>query len=175
MKQDELFHVGKIVRTFGSKGEVVFQTKTDILTKIKKLESVFLKLNENLVPFFIEQMQNRPKNQALVKFMDIENSEDAAKLGGCEIYIPVVLIPKAKGSELLSHGIEGFRVIDRVFGDIGILNTILELPQQALLSIDFNGKEILVPVVEEIIKKIDRKNKVIQIDAPEGLIDLYIS
>jgi len=52
MKQDELFQLGKIVRTFGTKGEVVFQVDTEILSRIKNLESVYLKINENLVPFF---------------------------------------------------------------------------------------------------------------------------
>jgi len=174
MKQDELFLLGKIVRTFGSKGEVVFQINTEILAGIKKLESVFIKLNENLVPFFIETLQVRPKNQAIVKFFDIENSEDATTLAGCSFYIPFGLLTKTKKSGSYPSDIEGFKVIDAVKGEIGFVVSILEMPQQALLAIDFNGKEILVPIVEEIVKKIEQKNKIIYIEAPEGLIDLYI-
>ncbi len=174
MKQDELFLVGKIVRTFGTKGEVVFQIDNEILSQIKKLESVFLKLNENLVPFFIDTLLPRPKNQFLIKFLDVDNSEDATAITGCQIFIPKTLLPKQKPTKLYSDNIEGYNVIDSVHGDIGIVQSILELPQQSLLSILFNGKEILIPIVEEIVRKVDHKNMTINIEAPEGLIDLYL-
>lgn len=174
MKADELFQLGKIVRTFGSKGELVFQIDTEIYDRIKKLESVFVKINENLVPFFIENLERRPKNQAIVKLYDVENTDDASAIEGCLVFIPLDLLPKIKGSQLLSYEIEGFTVIDAVLGETGIVRTVLEMPQQSLLAIDFNGKEILVPIVDEIVKKIDRKKKTIHIEAPEGLIDLYL-
>jgi 16S rRNA processing protein RimM len=174
MKQDELFLLGKIVRTFGSKGELVFQIDTEILSRIKKLESVYLKINENLVPFFIYFLQPRPKNQALVKLMDIETSEDASLLSGCEIYIPMAILPKQKNTGLYPQNIEGYTVIDANRGNTGIVGKIIEMPQQFLLSIDFNGKEILVPIVDEIVKDIDHKAKTIHIEAPEGLIELYL-
>ena len=174
MKKDELFQLGKIVRTFGSKGEVVFQVDAELLSRIKKLESVYLNINENLVPFFIEHLQSRPKGQAMVKFMDVDSTEDASLLAGCGIFVPIALLPKQKGSQLYSIEIEGYTVIDATRGETGTVRTVLEMPQQSLLAIDFNGKEILIPVVDEIVKSIDRKKKVIHIDAPEGLIELYL-
>jgi len=174
MKQDELFQLGKIVRTFGSKGEVVFQVDAEMLAQIKKTESVYLKINENLVPFFIEHLQPRSKGQAMVKFLDVDSTEDATSLSGCDIFIPIAMLPKQKGTQLFSIEIEGYSVIDATRGETGTFRTVLELPQQSLMAIDFNGKEILVPIVDEIVKKIDRKKKVIYIDAPEGLIELYL-
>lgn len=174
MKQDELFRLGKIVRTFGSKGEVVFQIDSEILDRIKKLESVFININENLVPFFIEHLERRPKNQAQVKLMDVDSADDAAILTGCEFFIPLEILPKQKGTHLYSFEIEGYTVIDAVRGETGTVRAVLEMPQQSLLAIEFNGKEILVPIVDEIIKKIDRKKKEIHIEAPEGLIELYL-
>ena len=174
MKQDELFRLGKIVRTFGSQGEVVFQIESEIFDQIKKLESVFLNLNENLIPFFIERLERRSKNQALVKFMDINDSGESTKLAGCDFYIPVSILPKQKKAQINSIEIEGFKVIDLHHGETGIVKTILELPQQFLLAIEYNDKEILVPIVDEIVKKIDFKKKTIHIEAPEGLIELYL-
>jgi 16S rRNA processing protein RimM len=174
MKQDELFQLGKIVRTFGSKGEVVFQIDAEIFARIKKLESVYLKINENLVPFFIELIQPKAKGQVMVKFMDVENSDEASLLTGCDAFIPIGMLPKQKGTQLYSIEIEGYAVIDANRGECGTVRTVLEMPQQALLAIDFNGKEILVPIVDEIVKKIDRKTKTIHIEAPEGLIELYL-
>jgi len=174
MKQDELFQLGKIVRTFGTKGEVVLQVDVDLFSRIKKLESVYLKINENLVPFFIELIQPKAKGQVMVKFLDVESTGDASLLAGCEVFIPIAIVPKPKGSQLYSIEIEGYTVIDAKRGETGTVRTVLEMPQQALLAIDFNGKEILVPIVDEIVKKIDRKTKTIHIEAPEGLIELYL-
>ncbi len=174
MKKDELFQLGKIVRTFGSKGEVVIQVDAELLSRIKKMESVYLKLNENLVPFFIELLQLRPKGQAMVKFLDVDSTEEASLLAGCDIFIPIALLPKQKGTHLFSVEIEGYTVIDANRGETGTVTSVLEMPQQSLLAIDFNGREILIPIVDEIIKKIDRKTKTVFIEAPEGLIDLYL-
>jgi 16S rRNA processing protein RimM len=174
MKQDELFQLGKIVRTFGTKGEVIFQIDSEILSRIKKLESVYLKINESLVPFFIELIQPKAKGQAMVKFLDVDSTDDASLLAGCDIFIPIAILPKQKGTQLFSVEIEGYTVIDANHGKTGTVRTVLEMPQQALLAIDFNGKEILVPIVDEIVKKIDRKTKTIHIEAPEGLIELYL-
>lgn len=174
MKQDELFQLGKIVRTFGSKGELIFQVDTEIFSQIKKLESVFLKINENLVPFFIEIIQPKSKGQVLVKFLDVNDADDALQLAGCAAFIPRNLLPKPKRAQLDSYDIDGFSVVDATHGLIGTVSHVLDLPQQSLLAIDFNGKEILVPVVEEIITQVDRKKKTIHIEAPEGLIELYL-
>ena len=174
MKQDELFQLGKIVRTFGTKGEVIFQIDSEILSRIKKLESVYLKINENLVPFFIELLQPKAKGQAMVKFLDVDSTDDASLLAGCDIFIPIAMLPKQKGTQLFSVEIEGYTVIDATLGETGTVRTVLKMPQQALLAIDFNGKEILIPIVDEIVKNIDRKTKTIHIEAPEGLIELYL-
>jgi 16S rRNA processing protein RimM len=174
MKQDELFRLGKIVRTFGSKGEVIFQIDSEIIDRIKKLESVFININENLVPFFIEHLERRPKNQAQVKLLDVDSTDDASILAGCEFFIPIGLLPKQKSTQLYSFEIEGYTVVDAVRGETGTVTAVLEMPQQSLLAIEFNGKEILVPIVDEIIRKIDRKKKEIHIEAPEGLIELYL-
>lgn len=174
MKQDELFQLGKIVRTFGSKGEVIFQVDAEIFTQIKKLESVFLKINENLVPFFIERIQPKSKGQVLVKLLDVESADEAQLLAGSAVYIARTLLPRQKKSAAFSFEIEGFKVNDAAHGEIGIVQSVIEMPQQSLLSVMFNGKEILVPIVEEIITKVDRGSKTIYIAAPEGLIELYL-
>jgi len=125
--------------------------------------------------FFIEHIQPKAKGQAMVKFLDVDSTEDASLLAGCDIFIPLAMLPKQKGAQVYSIEIVGYTVIDATRGETGTVKTVLELPQQSLLAIDYNGKEILVPIVDEIIKKIDRKAKTIYIEAPEGLIELYIN
>ena len=73
------------------------------------------------------------------------------------------------------HEISGFKVIDQEKGEIGEIDTVIDLTSNPLLRIEFNEKEILIPIFEGLVLKVDRENKILYISAPEGLIDLYIS
>jgi len=83
-------------------------------------------------------------------------------------------LPKLKGNSFYYHEIIGFTVIDEKHGNIGVIEKVLDNQHQDIFSIKKENKEILIPVADEIIKKVDRKNKVIEIEAPDGLIEIYI-
>ena len=68
----------------------------------------------------------------------------------------------------------GFRVIDEEKGDIGTLQQVIDYPAQPLFQIMKNGVEILVPVIDQVIRRVDREQKTLYIAAPNGLIDLYL-
>jgi 16S rRNA processing protein RimM len=61
-----------------------------------------------------------------------------------------------------------------VHGKIGKITGIIDMPHYAIIQVDFNGKEILIPAIKDIIQKIDRENNILHIIAPDGLIELYI-
>ena len=65
-------------------------------------------------------------------------------------------------------------MIDASYGSIGHIDDILDLQKQALLKIEYQGKEILIPIADDIIQGINRKKRKIHIKAPEGLIEMYI-
>lgn len=174
MNPDEFFQAGKVVKTSGSSGELIFVLESEIPKKGKKMEPVFILIKGNLVPFFIEKMDSRGKNQAVVKLLDVDNNEDALSLTGSAIYLPKSSKSKKRKSSAFDIDLEGYEVIDEQHGDIGKVLNILELPMQEVLEIEHNGKTILVPLVEEIIQAVDTRKKIIRISAPEGLIDLYL-
>jgi 16S rRNA processing protein RimM len=104
----------------------------------------------------------------------VNTAEDAAVYTGREMYLPLDSLPPLKGKKFYYHEVKGFTVIDTVHGRIGTLVKVMDLPRQSLLQIAFNDKEILVPLVDEVIVKVDRKKKELHIHAPEGLIDIYL-
>ncbi len=89
------------------------------------------------------------------------------------MYLPVSILPPLKGDQFYFHEVIGFKVLDSRHGDIGILVNILPLPHQSLLQITKGKREILIPLVDEIIQQVDRNTKTIFITAPEGLIEIY--
>jgi len=75
---------------------------------------------------------------------------------------------------LIRFELIGFKVIDDVHGEIGEITNILEMPQQLIFEIHKVKKEILIPANENIIYKIDSNKKIVFINTPEGLIDIYL-
>lgn len=175
MEKENCFYLGKITRTVGFKGEVVLFIDADNPESYSDLKSVFIDLAGNLVPFFVEYTGSLQKgNQLKIKFLDINSQEQSSQLQNCEIYLPLEFLPPLKGNNFYFHEIAGFCAIDKEFGNIGIIRQILDYPGNPLFDIRFGDKELLIPVRDEFIEKVDRENKTIFLNSPQGLIEIYL-
>lgn len=108
------------------------------------------------------------------KFEDIDSEEDADEIIGCEVYLPLSLLPKLEGNKFYYHEIEGFEVEDTRLGFIGTIVRINDSNAQPLFEIDYKGTEILVPMIDHFIIEVNRKDKKLVLTTPEGLVDLYL-
>lgn len=174
MNKDECFHLGYIAKRVGNNGDVSFVLDVDDPKRYTKLESVFVELNKSLIPFFIKKIQLRG-NDAVATIEGIDTIEKAEEITKSNLYLPLSFLPPLKGKQFYFHEIIGYKVVDKTHGDIGIIEEVLDYPQQVIFQIKHGTNEILVPAKEEFIEKIDRENKQIDICAPEGLIDVYLS
>lgn len=175
MEKEKCFYLGVITKTLGYKGEVVIFIDADSPEHYHGMEMVLVEIHDKLVPYFIEKADARNKNNQLtLKFQDINTHDQARQLQGCELYLPLELLPPLSGNAFYFHEIKGYTVIDKHKGEIGHILQVVEYPGNPLFEIENQGRQILVPVKDEIIEKLDRENRIIHINAPEGLIDLYI-
>lgn len=172
MTQDECYLLGRITKPFGIKGQVVMFLDVDCPDDYAGLDSAFVEVKGNLVPYFF-RLDNINGNKAVATFEDL-TADEAMALVGHDLYLPLDLLPKLTGNQFYFHEVTGFRIVDEEKGDIGILQTIIDYPAQPLFQIMKEGTEILVPVIDPVIQKVDRENKTIFIKAPNGLIDLYL-
>lgn len=174
MRIEDCFYLGKIVTKYSFKGEVVIKLDTDEPELYKNMESVYVEFGSNLVPFFIEKSSLHKGNQLRVQFEDVYSDEEADSILKCGIYLPLDLLPKLTGDKFYYHEVIGFKVIDANFGEVGEIVRINDKAAQPLFEIDRDGTEIFIPMIDDFIKKVDRQNKTIQVETPEGLIALYI-
>lgn len=172
MTQEECFQLGKITKPFGYKGQVVFFLDVDSPDDYSGLDAVFVEVKGSLIPYFIKEI-NINGNKAIVTFEDL-GAEEAQALVGNRLFLPLEMLPKLTGNKFYFHEIIGWRVVDSEKGDIGTIQSVIEFPAQPLFQIMKNGIEILIPIIDPVIKKVDRKEKIIHIETPNGLIDLYI-
>lgn len=174
MRKQDCFYLGKIAKKFSFKGEVLLYLDTDEPEIYENLESVFVEINKSLVPFFILQSQLHKGKFLRIRFEDIETEEDADRIIGCEAYLPLSMLPKLEGTQFYFHEVIGFDVLDTRLGNIGKITGINDSGAQAIFEIDKNGIEILVPLIDEFIISLDRENKTITLETPDGLVDLYL-
>jgi len=173
LKQD-CFYLGKIVSKFSFKGELLIKLDTDEPEAYTEMESVFVDINDNLVPFFIEKSSLHRSTLLRVRFEDVDTEAEADDLIKCDVYLPLTMLPELEGDKFYFHEIIGYTAVDVNYGNIGTIKGINDNSSQALFEIDSNGKEILIPVNDDFISKVDKKNKTILLDTPPGLIDLYL-
>ncbi|WP_298502740.1 ribosome maturation factor RimM [uncultured Maribacter sp.] len=174
MQKEECFYLGKIVSKYSFKGEVLVKLDTDDPETYEKMESVFVSLGNNLVPFFINKCRLHKSNLLRIDFEEVKTESDADRIMGSKLYLPLSFLPELTGTQFYYHEIIGFTVIDDVHGNIGTIKGVNDTTSQALFEIEKEDKEILIPVRDELITKLDREEKTIYVSTPEGLIDLYL-
>ena len=172
MTKDECYQLGKITKPFGYKGQLVLFLDVDTPEDYAGLDSAYVEVKGKLLPYFFN-IDNLNGNKAVATFEDL-TPDEAQSLVGCPLYLPLSLLPKLTGNKFYFHEVTGFRVVDEEKGDIGTVESVIDYPAQPLFQIMKDGTEILIPIVDPVIKEVDRENRTIHIIAPTGLIDLYL-
>ena len=174
MRKEECFYLGKIAKKFSFKGEILIYLDTDEPELYENMESVFVEFNKNLVPFFIENSSLHKNDFLRVQFEDVDSEEEADRLIGCEIYLPLNMLPKLEGNKFYFHEVIGFEIEDKRLGIFGKIVSINDTTAQPLFEV-LNGEvEMLIPMIDHFLVEIDRKNKKVVMDLPEGLVEMYL-
>lgn len=170
IKREEVFKIGLINKPHGVKGEVSFTFTDDVFDRTD-CDYLVLLINGILVPFFLEEYRFRSDDAALVKFEGVDTAEEARRLTNTEVYFPVKYADKT--DELPSWNFfVGFEVKDLHHGDLGKITQVDDSTQNILFCIDHAGGELLLPAQEEFIRSIDHEHRIMEVDLPEGLLDM---
>jgi len=174
MRKEDCFYLGKIAKKFSFKGEVLIYLDTDEPELYENMESVFVEFNKNLVPFFIENSSLHKNDFLRVRFEDVDSEAEADKLIGLEVYLPLSMLPKLEGNKFYFHEVIGFEIEDKRLGVFGKIISINDSSAQPLFEVVNGSVEILVPMIDQFLVKIDRENKKVIMDLPEGLVEMYL-
>ncbi len=174
MRKEDCFYLGKIAKKFSFKGEVLIYLDTDEPELYENMESVFVEFNKNLVPFFIENSSLHKNDFLRVQFEDVDTEEEADSILNCDVYLPLSMLPKLEGNKFYFHEVIGFEIEDKRLGVFGKIVSINDTSAQPLFEV-LNGEvEMLIPMIDQFLVKIDRENKKVVMDLPEGLVEMYL-
>ena len=174
MKKTDCYQLGYIAKLHGFKGEVsLFLDVTDP-EEYQKLDSMLIEINGNLTPFFVTSYQLKNRNFASVKLEGVDSENDAKALLRKSVYLPLSTLPELSGKQFYDHEVVGFELLDLTHGPVGTIVQIIDLPVNPLIQVDANGKEVLIPFVENLVQEVDRVNKKLTVKTPEGLLAIYL-
>jgi 16S rRNA processing protein RimM len=112
---------------------------------------------------------------AILKVEEINSINQAKEWIASNVFIPSGCVIKIKSKHQTIQTLQGFQVKDEKHGVLGTIHSIIEYQNNPLIQILQNEKEILIPLSDSIIIKIDHKKRILHICAPDGLIDMYLA
>ena len=163
MLRHELMVLGHVVRTHGISGALLI--RTEYSNELTTEETVFVDL-QGPVPFFIESVK-RGSGGWIVQFEWINDLDQAESLVGNEI-----LIERVEDQVDSEYPMIGYTIRDQNSGRKGEVFDVKPLDHHPLLIAQFDNKEVIIPFVEAMIVEVDDDNKFIEMNLPDGLLDL---
>lgn len=173
MRKEDCYLLGKITRRHGLAGNVILKLDTDQPELYNKLESIFVEINGLLVPFFIEK-SSWSKNDALN--LAFKNSSEALvdQSLGKSVYLPLDTLPKLSGKQFYYHEIIGFDILDENGKECGVIRSVNDQTAQNYFVTNLDGKEVVIPIIKDWIFEVNREERFIKMQLPEGLIDVFL-
>ena len=174
MADKNFYYLGTLTKPFGLKGALCAYFDVDDCERYLDLDAVFIETDGEMLPYMIEDLQFRGNNQFVIKLQDV-NIDNVREFVQTELYLPLSRLPKLTGNRFYFHEVIGFQVVDEQLGEIGTCKGFMELTNNPLMQVDYDGTEILIPASSEFVTNVDRENKTLHVTTPEGLVELYLS
>lgn len=174
MDYDSCYELGYITKPHGLKGDVSIVIDADMPEAYKNLESVFIEQDKQLVPFFIKAIRISGR-KAILSLEESSSIEEAQHLKGARLFLPLDLLPALAQDQFYYHEIIGFTVSDKELGELGKITTVYEAGLQDILAFDYKGHEVLLPINDNSIIKVDKTRKLLHVSIPDGLLDIYLN
>jgi len=171
---DNYVNIGAIVASFGVKGDVVIQHHLGSNPDLAAMKVLFIEtVKDKFIPFFIKEIKVKSENELLVSFEEIDSPESARKYIKKKAWLPEQEAKKFS-SKAAPISLLGFTIVEKTTS-LGKVLEVIEQPMQILLRIEIDSKEVLIPINESTLVRIDHKSEKIFVALPAGLLDIYLS
>lgn len=172
IREEEVFKIGSFNKPHGIKGEISFTFTDDIFDR-SECDYLVCLLDGIYVPFFIEEYRFKTDTTALIKFEGIDSAEKARMFTNIPVYFPKKYVTEEEKDDISSWNyFVGFKVFDTKYGSLGEIVAVDESTMNVLFYINREGEEIIIPAHEEFIINLNKKERIITVELPDGLIDL---
>ena len=165
-------NAGKISKPYGLQGELHIILIPVVAKYIEPGNPLFIDLDGQRVPFFIESAELVSVDQAIVKLEFIDSIEQAKKVSGCDVFLDPKHADKSDGEEEELSLVVGYQAHDLKLGVVGKVYEYIPSELNPVWLIEYQGRELMVPATHEFIQKIDHRKQIIHLNLPEGITNL---
>lgn len=167
------FQIGKIVATFGVKGEVVLRHELGKKTSLKGLKVIFFEMQpQRFLPYFPESTRIKQDNEVLLKLEGIDSREQAQPLLQKSVWLTEADFQHYTAKKAVI-AILGYQMMagEQPLGEI---LEVIEQPMQVLCRLEIASKEVFIPLNEATLLQINHRKKQVHVNLPEGLLEVYM-
>ncbi|MFN3813764.1 MAG: ribosome maturation factor RimM [Aquificaceae bacterium] len=168
-EENHFIVIGRIKGPYGLKGEVRIEPFLK-RSHWKSLKRLFLKRKGgDYIAFDVESIKYHGKDKLILRFKGFTSVEQAEKLKGAKVFLPVYELPKCKEDEYYYFELEGIEVYTERGKYLGRITAVIEKKPYGFLELD--GGRGYIPFVEKFVKKVDKEKRIIIVS--ESLADIY--
>lgn len=167
----ELIAIGRIVKTFGVKGEVRVQSLSDVPGRFQGLREVTLEAPSGRAVVTTVNRVREDRDSYVLGFEAFSSPEEAAEFRGGLIKIPLEQVPPLPQGQFYEFQLIGMTVVDESGQQLGTVEEILQTSSNPVFVIRHGGREILVPGTRHVVASVDVEGRTITIRLVEGLLD----
>ncbi len=168
-EDDAYIRLGTIAKIHGVRGEMIIRTANPSYELKENWESIFLRIDGILVPFFISSLKPAKPGEWVLKLDWYDDRNRAESLVGYSVWVPAERLERSP-EEFRMDDLVGFEFLDSVSGEKGRITAYMDIPDNPLWELETGGEKILVPAREELILELDPGTGKITFTLPEGLI-----
>ena len=172
MKLSDCFYFGKVGKPKGFRGEVNIIIDKNTPISPKNLNEIYILIGKNLVSYPLSYFKISPKGNAIGKFEGMTSDVDVNRIKNFSIYLSKEILPVLKDNQFYLHELVGCVVIDKTFGKVGVINEVNNQTGQTILFVETQNNEVVIPFVDDFIVDINTSKKEVNLDLPNGIIDL---
>lgn len=171
---EEYFSIGHFVGVHGVNGELVLKHDLGKKTSLKDLQCFFLEEPKGKwLPYFLTSAKAKSADEVYIQVEGIQTREAAKKFNGKKVWLRQEDFHrfKAKSAPI---SLIGYLLKDKD-KELAPIEEIIEQPFQLLCRIVMNEKDVLIPLNESTLQKIDHTKKQVLVELPDGLLEVYLS
>lgn len=157
----------------GLTGELLLVHELGKKTSLKGLQAIFVEdKKDSFIPWFIESTKIKSDDELYIKLEGVNTRESAIKLTQKMIWLPEADFKKFAAKNAPAS-LLGYTIIENN-KPLGEILELIEQPHQLLCRLEIKDKEVLIPLHDETLKKIDHKKKEVLVELPDGLLEIYL-
>lgn len=160
---------GKISKPYGLRGELSIILEPQAGNHIEPDNPLFIDLDGQRVPYFVEEVELLSGEQAIIKFEFVCSVEEARELTGCSLYFDPRRKPDMNESQEDLERLVGYLAVDDDLGTLGSITEYISHPMNPILVIQSGDGELMIPAVRDFIIHIDQGERLVRFNLPEGI------